>query len=339
MKDEKPTAAHREPIFEGVGTAIITPMKQGEIDYTSLRELIRLQLTNGIDAIIVGGTTGEAATLSETERYTLYERSIEMIGGKAKVILGTGTNDTRVALAHTKFAADIGADAALVVTPYYNKGTEEGIFRHYATIAGGADIPLILYNVPSRTGVNLGIGILRRLSQIPSVRGIKEAGDSLDRLAALAELNECEPCSEAKIEGDREGDTVTDNKGVGRSSGQYRRLPIYAGNDSQILPALALGASGVISVVSNLFPRETSALYRAFREGELVEARRIQLSLLPFIRAIFLETNPAPIKCALAMLELSSEELRLPLAPVRESTRSAILAALRPLLRGRALPG
>ena len=129
------------------------------------------------------------------------------------------------------------------------------------------------------------------------------------------------------------------NKGVGRSSGQYRRLPIYAGNDSQILPSLALGASGVISVVSNLFPRETAALYRAFREGELVEARRIQLSLLPFIRAIFLETNPAPIKCALAMLELSSEELRLPLAPVREPTRSAILAALRPLLGGRALPG
>ncbi|MBR5140709.1 MAG: 4-hydroxy-tetrahydrodipicolinate synthase, partial [Clostridia bacterium] len=233
--------------------------------------------------------TGEAATLSDTERYKIFEFSRERVAGRVPLIFGTGTNDTRVAVEHTKEAERIGCDGALVVTPYYNKGTEEGIYRHYMTIAEATGLPIILYNVPSRTGVNLGIPILKRLAKCERILGIKEATDSVDRLAALAVLKD--------------------------------ELPLYAGNDSGVLPSLALGGKGVISVVSNLYPKEMVKLCKSVFCKDIDGARDIQLNLLPLINSLFLETNPAPVKYAMSLLSLSSDELRLPLSEVRESTK------------------
>ena len=283
-------------VFSGVATALVTPFSGGEIDLSSLRRLIDMQIDCGIEALVIGGTTGEAATMSDGERYSLYAFAKECIGGRARLILGTGTNDTRVALAHTRYAEEIGADAALLVTPYYNKGTEEGIFRHYSTIASECAIPQILYNVPSRTGVNLGFNLLARLAEHENIVGIKEASDSLDRLVSLSAMREA--------------------------------LPLYSGNDSQIYPTLALGGSGVISVISNLLPRETARIYTLFTEGRFEESLALQHRLLPLIQALFAETNPAPVKYAMAELGLIPGEVRLPLAEPRESTRAEIRRAL-----------
>ena len=283
----------KKRVFKGAATALITPFSGGEIDYPALARLIEMQIEGGVDALVIGGTTAEAATLSDSERYRLYSFAKGEIGGRTKLILGTGTNDTRVALAHTKFAERLGCDGALLVTPYYNKGTEEGIEKHYLSIAESVNLPIILYNVPSRTGVNLGINLLSRLAEHQNIVGIKEASDSVDRLVSLAALGD--------------------------------RLALYAGNDSQIFPTLALGGFGVISVVSNIFPEIICRLCNAFGEGQQGAALDIQLRLLPFIRAIFAETNPSPIKYAMSTLGLCSPEVRLPLSEPRESTKEEIL--------------
>ena len=286
----------KKVVFSGVGTALATPFSEGEIDYTALDLMIEEQIAAKVDALIIGGTTGEAATLSTEERYTLYEYAVEKVHGRTRVILGTGTNDTRVAINHTRFAESIGADGALIVTPYYNKGTEEGVYKHYISIADAVKMPIILYNVPSRTGVNLGLNLLARLAEHPNISGLKEAGDSLDRMVALSELRDT--------------------------------LPLYAGNDSQIFPTLSLFGAGVISVVSNLLPKEIKELCESFKRGELERALTIQLKLMPLIRALFTETNPAPLKYALSRLGKSSSELRLPLTAVRASTGEALDIAL-----------
>ena len=286
----------KKTIFTGVATALVTPFSGGEVDYAALERLIEQQIAAGVPAIVIGGTTGEAATLSDSERYELFRFAGERIRGRAVLVLGTGTNDTRVAINHTKQAEELGCDGALLVTPYYNKGTEEGVYRHYMAVANATSLPLILYNVPSRTGVNLGINLLRRLAEHERIVAIKEAGDSLDRLVALAELTD--------------------------------RLTLYSGNDSQIYPTLALGGAGVISVVSNIFPRECCDICRLYSEGRYKESLAIQHRLMPLISALFTETNPAPVKYAMSRLGLIGEELRLPLAPVRESTRRMIDEAL-----------
>lgn len=288
---------NKKTVFTGAGCAIVTPFADGNIDFTTFERLVEMQIAAGTDAIIVGGTTGEAATLSESERYNLYEYSMGVVGGRCKVILGTGTNDTAAAVRHTKFAASLGADSALVVTPYYNKGTEEGIFRHYSTVAECSPLPIILYNVPSRTGVNLGLNLLSRLSEAENIVGIKEAGDSVDRLVALAGFSDT--------------------------------LPLYAGNDSQIYPVLSLGGKGVISVLSNIMPKAVKKITDSFFAGDLARSLLLQLELLPLIKALFLETNPAPVKCAMEELRLIKGELRLPLANVRESTRDAVIEELK----------
>lgn len=283
-------------IFEGIATAIVTPFQGGEIDEDAFRKLIDIQLEGGIDALVVGGTTGEAATLTRAERYKLFEIAREKTYGRTRLIFGTGTNDTAVALDHTREAARIGCDGVLVVTPYYNKGTESGVEKHYRELANCTDLPIILYNVPGRTGVNLGLRLLERLSRDEKIVGIKEASDSLDRLCALAAFGD--------------------------------ELPLYAGNDSQILEVLALGGRGVISVASNLFPKYLAGLSRAFRDGDIEEARRRQFSLLPLINALFAETNPVPVKHALSLMGLCREEVRLPLAEARNDTRGLIAKAL-----------
>ncbi len=279
-------------LFSGCATALLTPFKGGKIDYQALEALIEAQIAAGIGALVIGGTTGEAATLSDRERYTLFEFAQERVRKRVPLIFGTGTNDTRVAIAHTRAAERIGCDGALVVTPYYNKGTEEGVYRHYMAIAEASELPIILYNVPSRTGVNLGMGLLRRLSESEKIVGIKEASDSADRLTALSALGDA--------------------------------LPLYAGNDSQLYTALALGGKGVISVVSNLYPEKMTAIYKAFASGNLEAARYAQLELLPLISALFAETNPAPVKYAASLLGICEGDVRLPLSDVRESTKNMI---------------
>ncbi len=291
---------NKKTIFRGVGTALITPFKNGEIDFLCLGELIEKQIASGVSAIIIGGTTGEAATLSDAERYALFEFSAERCHGRIKLIFGTGTNDTAAAIRHTKRARSIGCDGVLLVTPYYNKGTEEGVFRHYMSIIEAADLPAILYNVPGRTGVNLGLGLLERLSDCDMIVGIKEAGDSADRLVSLSTFG--------------------------------NSLPLYAGNDSQIYSALALGGEGVISVISNILPKETARIADLFDLGERKKSLALQQRLLPFIKTLFLETNPAPIKYIMSEAGLCSPELRLPLYEVRESTRAALFEEYKSLI-------
>ena len=283
-------------IFRGVGTAMITPFKDERIDYESLERLIERQIDAGIDALIIGGTTAEAATLSDVERYELFKASKDMIGNRCKVIFGTGTNDTRVAVKHTEFASRLGCDGVLVVTPYYNKGTQSGVIRHYERIAEASDVPVLLYNVPSRTGVNLSLDTLMRLSENEKIVGIKEASDSLDRLMAISLIE---------------------------------RLDLYSGNDSQIYPVLALGGLGVISVVSNLYPRETMEICKQYFSNKRDNSLLLQQRLLPLINTLFLETNPAPIKYALSKRGLCSEEMRLPMYPPSDETRRKIDGATR----------
>lgn len=283
-------------IFRGVGTAMITPFKDERIDYESLERLIERQIDAGIDALIIGGTTAEAATLSDVERYELFKASKDMIGNRCKVIFGTGTNDTRVAVKHTEFASRLGCDGVLVVTPYYNKGTQSGVIRHYERIAEASDVPVLLYNVPSRTGVNLSLDTLIRLSENEKIVGIKEASDSLDRLMAISLIE---------------------------------RLDLYSGNDSQIYPVLALGGLGVISVVSNLYPRETMEICKQYFSNKRDNSLLLQQKLLPLINTLFLETNPSPIKYALSKRGLCSEEMRLPMYPPSDETRRKIDGATR----------
>ena len=282
----------KEPIFRGVGTAIVTPFKNGRIDYPALCRIIEWQINEGVDAIIACGTTGEGATLSDYERSKLFEYSVEKVGGRVPIILGCGSNDTKRALALTREAQGLGADGALIVTPYYNKGTEEGLYRHYMTIAEGTDIPIILYNVPSRTGVNLPLSVIKRLICHPRICGIKEASDSAERLISLAAFGE--------------------------------ELPLYAGGDEHFYLALALGGAGVISVASNALPKKVREIYTSFVGGRIKDSVLCQCRLLPFIKSLFRETNPTPIKHAMQLLGFCASEVRLPLFEASGECREAV---------------
>lgn len=287
----------KQTIFKGCGTALITPFKSGRIDFAALEAIIERQIEAGIPALIVGGTTGEAATLSDVERYTLFEFTRAKTLGRVKLIFGTGTNDTRAAVRHTKRAEEIGCDGVLVVTPYYNKGTFVGVKRHYEEIARATTLPVILYNVPSRTGVNLTEGQLKELSEIENIVALKEAGDSMDRYVSLA--------------------ATTDSLGL------------YAGNDTQIYTTLALGGLGVISVLSNIFPELCVGICEDYFKGSYESAREKQLKALPLISSLFAETNPAPVKYAMSKLGYCENELRLPLFPVTKETEKKIDEAIK----------
>lgn len=286
----------KKEIFRGVGTALITPFRNDKIDYSSLEVLIERQISAGIDALVIGGTTAEAATLSDEERYELFRECRSMIGGRTKVIYGTGTNDTRVAIKHTRYASRLGCDGVLVVTPYYNKGTREGIYEHYEAVANASDVPVILYNVPTRTGVSLDLELLGRLSQNERIVAIKEASDSCDRLLGIA-------CLEG--------------------------LELYSGNDSQIYSALSLGGLGVISVLSNLYPKQTIEICKLYFANMQEKSLKLQKELLPVINALFIETNPAPIKYALFKKGLCLLDMRLPMLPPNECSQAKIDLAIR----------
>ncbi len=287
----------KRTVFKGAATALITPFKDGKIDYPALGKLIDWQIESGIDALVIGGTTAEAATLTDGERYSLFEFAREKTSGLVKLILGTGTNDTAAALRHTRKAANTGCDGVLVVTPYYNKGTENGIVNHYLQIAEASEAPVLLYNVPSRTGVNLSYSALDRLAEHENIVGIKEASDSHDRLVNL------------------------------RTYG--KNLDLYAGNDSAIYTVLALGGKGVISVMSNAYPRMSVQICKLYFSGDHARSLDMQIRALPLIRALFCETNPSPIKYVMKAMGYCTGEVRLPLAEVSAESAAFIDRVLR----------
>lgn len=281
----------RSTIFCGSGTALITPFKNGRIDYESFEKLIEFQIKNKTDALIICGTTGEAATLSEEERRECISFAVSKTSGRVPVIAGTGCNETSRAITRSKEACKAGANALLVVTPYYNKASPKGLIEHYKDIALSADIPIIIYNVPSRTGLNIPITVYKELEDVENIKAIKEASGNI--LYSLDIINTC-------------GD----------------RFDLYSGNDDQILPLLSIGAKGVISVVSNIMPKEVHELCDNWFKGDAKKALELQVSMLDIIRAMFKEVNPIPVKTSLAMMKLCKEEFRMPLCRMESKNRT-----------------
>ena len=289
------------PLFTGCATALITPFRGGEIDKTAYLRLLRHQIEGGVDALVVAGTTGESPTLTDSEKKWLFTTAVETVatsGRKIPVIAGTGSNNTRRAVELSRMAEDCGCDGLLVVTPYYNKASEEGLITHYETIAGATSLPLIPYHVPSRTGCKMSPAACKKLASIPHIAGLKDATGDLSFTARVASL-------------------------CGNS------LPLYSGNDDLTLPILSLGGAGVISVVSNICPAAMTRLCRLWREGKAAEAKALQLSLIPLCDALFCEVNPIPVKATMEMLGLCTAEVRLPLSPADEGVRKRVADALR----------
>lgn len=285
-------------MFTGSMTALVTPFKNGEFDEQAYRELIEFQITAGTDGLVPCGTTGESATLSHEEHDRVVEVCIAAVAGRVPVIAGAGSNSTREALRLTKHAKDAGADAALLITPYYNKPTQEGLYRHYAYIAERVDLPLVLYNVPGRTGVNLLPETVARLAAVPNVRAVKEATADLRQASQIIRL-----CGD--------------------------RINVISGDDFTVLPLLAIGGKGVISVVSNVVPADMAGMVDAFFAGDHATARELHYKMFPLAEAMFFETNPIPVKTALGMLGKIQPELRLPLCPMTEKNRERLQEVLR----------
>ena len=287
----------KKEIFKGAGTAISTPFEGGEVNYKAYDRLLDYQLDNDIDAIIVCGTTGESATMDSDEKKRLIEHTLEKVDGRAKVIAGTGGNNTKEAIAMSKFADSIGVDGLLVVTPYYNKATQDGLVKHYKLIADSVNTPIIAYNVPSRTGVNITPETCKKLSEIPNINAIKEASGNISQVAKIAAL-----C----------GDD----------------LNIYSGNDDQIIPVLALGGKGVISVLSNVMPFYTHQMVMEYLDGHIDSARQMQLDVLDLCEALFSEVNPIPVKEALNQMGFDFGEPRMPLTPMSRDKAKALTKSL-----------
>ena len=284
----------KNPIFRGAATALVTPLNENGVDYAELKRLIDWQIEQGIDALVIAGTTGEGSTLTDEEHRELFREAIKMIDGRVPAIAGTGSNDTSYAIELTKYACELGYDAMLVVTPYYNKATQKGLIQMFTAIADASTKPLILYNVPSRTGVDIAPSTYAALADHPMIGAIKEASGNLSKVAETAHL-------------------------VGD------KLDIYSGNDDQIVPILSLGGAGVISVLSNPMPKETSRMCHAFFEGNIEEARKLQLDLVPLINALFSEVNPIPAKAAMAAMGFCKDYLRLPLTSMEEGNKAKLL--------------
>ena len=275
----------RNALFCGCGTALVTPFRGNRVDYDALENLIDWQLDSDIDALVILGTTGEPATITDAERPAIIECAVARVSGRVPVIVGTGSNDTRTAIRHSVEAQTLGADALLVVTPYYNKASRDGLIGHYAAISERVELPVIMYNVPSRTGMNLDSETVAELARHANLCAVKEAGGSLRQLMDL-----CAACGEG--------------------------IAIYCGNDDQVIPAMALGARGVISVASNVIPRQMHDMAQCWLRGDAGKALDLQVEWLPLIRALFSEVSPIPVKAALSMMGLIENTLRLPLAPL-----------------------
>ena len=275
----------KKTVFTGACTALVTPFSNGKVDYSMLRKLLHRQMAAGIHAVVLCGTTGEAPTLSDEEKLTIFQQAKEFTGDDCTIIAGTGSNNTQHALTLSRAAEEVGADALLVVSPYYNKATAEGLLTHYGAVAGAVHIPVIAYNVPGRTGVDIPVEVYAQLAEIPNMAGVKEASADITKISRI----------------------------LSRCPGDFS---VWSGNDSMIVPVMALGGQGVISVLSNLLPVETQAMAQAALDGDFDTAAALQIQLTPLIDLLFSEPNPIPVKAAMELLGLDCGSCRLPLTPL-----------------------
>ena len=282
-----------KPIFSGACTALVTPFLGGKVNYPMMEQLLRRQMEAGIDAVVVCGTTGESPTLSDEEKLELICRCKEYAGDKCKIIAGTGSNCTSHALELSVAAQEEGADGLLIVSPYYNKATPEGLVSHYLTISHAVSIPILLYNVPSRTGVDMPVSVYKRLAQLPNIAGVKEASSDITKIARIRQ--ECP-----------------------------QDFHVWSGNDDQIVPVMSLGGQGVISVLSNIAPTETQAMAKAALDGDFDTAAALQCKLLPLIQVLFSEVNPIPVKAALKRIGYDCGGCRLPLCALSDANQQKI---------------
>ena len=290
----------KKSIFTGAATAIITPFKNGKIDYVSFETIIEDQIKGGIDGIVVAGTTGEAATLTHEEHCECIDFVVKQVNGRVPVIAGTGSNDTAYGIELSQYACEAGADALLLVTPYYNKATPKGLIKNFLETADKTNKPIILYNVPSRTGCNITLPVYKELAKHERIVAVKEASGNISAIAEL--IAEC---------------------------GDY--FDIYSGNDDQIVPIMSLGGKGVISVLSNILPKETHDLCKLCENGKFAEGADMQLKYLKFINSLFCEVNPVPVKTAMAALGYCTEEMRLPLCEMEDANREKLMKAMKEL--------
>ena len=285
-------------IFQGVATAIVTPMNENGVDYDAFGRLIDWQIEQGINGLVVAGTTGEGSTLSDEEHREVLAYAVKRINGRVPCIAGTGSNDTAYAIELTQYACSIGFDAMLVVTPYYNKATQKGLVKMFNAIADASTKPIIVYNIPSRTGVNIEPATFVELAKHPRIAAIKEASGNLSKMVEEFAL----------LDGS---------------------LDIYSGNDDQIVPTLSMGEKGVISVLSNIMPKETVAMCDAFFAGDVATAAKMQCKYLPLIQALFCEVNPIPVKAALAAMGRMEGVIRLPLTEMEEDHQKKMISIMR----------
>lgn len=283
--------------FTGSGVAIVTPFNETGIDFDKLGEIIEAQIANKTDAIVIAGTTGEASTMPDAEHLSSIEYTVKKVAGRVPIIAGTGSNDTNHAIALTKAAEKLGADAVLSVTPYYNKANKNGLINHFKAIAEAIDIPVILYNVPSRTGVNFSIDVLKELAKVENIVAIKEASGNMSYTTKVA--------------------------------AEVPELAIYSGNDDMIVPILSLGGKGVISVVANIMPEETHNICELYEKGDVKASAKLQLELLELINTLFIEVNPVPIKTAMNILGYNVGNLRLPLGDMEEANYQKLAEVLK----------
>lgn len=279
----------KKPLFTGVCTALVTPFLDGKVNYPMMEMLLRRQIEAGVKAVVVCGTTGESPTVTDDEKLELFRRCKEYVKEKCLIIAGTGSNSTAHAVELSKEAQKCGVDALLVVSPYYNKATEDGLFAHYLSIAHSVDLPVIVYNVPGRTGVDIPVSVYKRLSRIPNIAGVKEASTSIVKIAEIRKA-----CPD---------------------------FPIWSGNDDMVVPTLSLGGQGVISVLSNVAPLETKAMVDAALSGDYATASALQCQLLPLIKLLFCEVNPIPVKAALKCIGFDCGGCRLPLTPLSQENQ------------------
>ncbi len=287
----------KQVLFRGCGTALVTPFTDDGVNFDAFGALIDFQLDNSIDALIVLGTTGEPSTMTDKEKADALAYAVKRVNGRVPVIAGAGGNDTRRAVEAAKAARDAGADALLIVTPYYNKTTQQGLIAHYTAIADATDLPIVVYNVPGRTGLNMTAQTLNILADHPRIVAMKEASGNIEQITEMFRL-----C--------------------------HDRIAIYSGNDDHIVSFLGLGGEGVISVLSNICPRDTHELVATFHRGELDKSRALQFRLNPLAQALFTEVNPIPVKTALNLMGIAAGPLRLPLVPMQEGTLARLKAEM-----------
>jgi len=287
----------KNTVFTGAAVAIVTPFTNNQVNYDQLGALIERQIAGSTDAIVICGTTGEASTLTDEEHRECIRYCVEKVAGRVPVIAGTGSNDTDYAIDLSKYACQVGADALLLVTPYYNKATPKGLVKSFLAVADATDKPIILYNVPGRTGCNITLPVYKELAKHERIVATKEASGNISAIAEIA--------------------------------AEVPELDIYSGNDDQIVPLLALGAKGVISVLSNVVPKETHDIVALFLEGKVKESAKLQLDLLKLANTLFCEVNPVPVKTAMAMMGFCSEEMRLPLCEMEDANKAKLAAVLK----------